>query len=107
MPARARSHNRRIDDGMTLVATEMTPAAPASMALAANGWSTAFLFDKVGNARMISDPRFVGLCAKIGLCDYWVETGHWPDCADTVGYDFRAEARRLVAESRSVASETH
>jgi TolB-like protein len=46
--------------------------------------------------RMQADPRFVGLCAKLGLCDYWVETGRWPDCADDVPYDFRAESRRLV-----------
>jgi len=42
------------------------------------------------------DPRFVRLCAKLGLCEYWVATGRWPDCADDVSYDFRAEARRLV-----------
>jgi TolB-like protein/tetratricopeptide (TPR) repeat protein len=43
-----------------------------------------------------ADPRFPGLCAKLGLCDYWIETGKWPDCADEVAYDFRAEARRLA-----------
>jgi len=45
---------------------------------------------------MIADIRFVGLCAKLGLCDYWVKTDRWPDCADQVPYDFRAEARRLA-----------
>jgi len=45
---------------------------------------------------VIDDMRFVGLCAKIGLCDYWVTSGYWPDCADEVPYDFRAEARRLA-----------
>lgn len=48
------------------------------------------------NLPMIRDPRFVGLCAKLGLCRYWVDTGHWPDCADQVDYDFRAEAERLA-----------
>jgi TolB-like protein len=81
--------------------------ADARSSLVANGWTTAFLFNKVGNASMIADPRFVGLCAKIGLCDYWVETGNWPDCADTVAYDFRAEAHRLVGAGRSVPAETH
>jgi TolB-like protein/tetratricopeptide (TPR) repeat protein len=46
------------------------------------------------------DPRFPRLCAKLGLCDYWVETGKWPDCADEVAYDFRAEARRLAGAHR-------
>jgi hypothetical protein len=36
------------------------------------------------------DPRFVDICARVGLVDYWLETGLWPDCADEVPYDFRA-----------------
>lgn len=48
------------------------------------------------NTGIRDDPRFVGLCAKLGLCEYWVATGRWPDCADDVSYDFRGEARRLV-----------
>ncbi len=48
---------------------------------------------------MMHDIRFVGLCAKLGLCDYWVNTGRWPDCADVVApyYDLRAEAHRLAS----------
>ena len=47
---------------------------------------------------MVADIRFVGFCAKLGLCDYWVESGHWPDCAEdgSLTYDFKAEARRLI-----------
>jgi hypothetical protein len=45
---------------------------------------------------MIRDPRFLQLCAKLGLVRYWLESGSWPDCADVVPYDFRAEARRLA-----------
>jgi hypothetical protein len=44
------------------------------------------------------DARFVALCAKLGLVGYWLDTGRWPDCADDVPYDFRAECRRLDAE---------
>jgi hypothetical protein len=44
---------------------------------------------------MIADNRFVGLCAKLGLCAYWVKTQRWPDCVDVVAYDFKAECRRL------------
>jgi adenylate cyclase len=46
---------------------------------------------------MIRDARFPRLCAKLGLCDYWVKTERWPDCADEVAYDFKAESRRLAA----------
>lgn len=45
---------------------------------------------------MFRDVRFVGLCMKLGLCDYWVKTDRWPDCAGLVAYDFKAECRRLV-----------
>lgn len=44
-----------------------------------------------------ADPRFLRLCAKLGLCDYWVSSGEWPDCAEEVDYDFRALARDLAA----------
>jgi hypothetical protein len=48
---------------------------------------------------MRRDPRFAAFCAKLGLCDYWTKTGHWPDCADAgvLPYDFKAECRRLAA----------
>jgi TolB-like protein len=48
------------------------------------------------NRPMIEDPRFVRLCAKMGLTRYWVDSGRWPDCADQVPYDFKAEAARLA-----------
>jgi tetratricopeptide (TPR) repeat protein len=48
------------------------------------------------NIAMIRDIRFVRLCAKLGLCCYWVKTERWPDCVDETPYDFKAEARRLV-----------
>jgi TolB-like protein/tetratricopeptide (TPR) repeat protein len=51
----------------------------------------------------VRDPRFLRLCAKLGLCDYWIETGKWPDCAGEVPYDFRTEARRQADAQRSKA----
>jgi adenylate cyclase len=51
------------------------------------------------NVAMRRDPRFVILCGKLGLCHYWVESGHWPDCANerAIDYDFEAAARNYVA----------
>jgi hypothetical protein len=45
----------------------------------------------VANQSMRRDPRFVGLCAKLGLCAYWAATDNWPDCAleNSSIYDFR------------------
>jgi TolB-like protein/DNA-binding winged helix-turn-helix (wHTH) protein len=45
-------------------------------------------------ARFRSDPRFVRLCARLGLAAHWIETDRWPDCADQTPYDFRAACRR-------------
>jgi hypothetical protein len=44
------------------------------------------------------DPRFARLCARLGLVEFWMTTNKWPDCADEVPYDFRAEC----AEARDV-----
>jgi hypothetical protein len=58
--------------------------------------SAGFIFSRGGNAAMMADVRFVGLCAKLGLADYWAATEQWPDCAGDAPYDFRAETRRLA-----------
>jgi len=71
------------------------PAGPSPNAETV-AMNSAFIFNH-SNRAMIRDIRFVRLCAKLGLCDYWVETGRWPDCVDQVSYDFKAEARRLAA----------
>ncbi len=38
-----------------------------------------------------NDPRFPRLCARLGLVEFWLASGQWPDCADEVPYDFRQE----------------
>jgi TolB-like protein len=54
------------------------------------------IFAVLHNADMMRDIRFVRLCSRLGMCDYWVKSGKWPDCAEFVApcYDFKAEARR-------------
>ena len=59
------------------------------------------IFDRSFFGAVIHDVRFVRLCAKLGLCDYWLATGRWPDCVEWVDYDFKAEARRLAHGDRS------
>jgi hypothetical protein len=58
------------------------------------------LFDGHTMIGMMSDIRFVLLCAKLGLCDYWAKTGRWPDCAETIApyYDFKAEAQSWLRD---------
>ena len=43
--------------------------------------------------------RFVALCQRLGLCNYWVESGTWPDCVAWAPYDFKAEVRRSVRQA--------
>jgi adenylate cyclase len=66
--------------------------------LLAGDYGTRWLFGSV-RGPMQRDRRFSHLCARLGLCAYWIETGEWPDCAESVSehYDFPAEARRAVA----------
>ena len=44
-------------------------------------------------------PRFVALCARLGLCAYWAQSDDWPDCVDWAPYDFKAEVKRAASAS--------
>ncbi|HEY5680933.1 MAG TPA: TIR domain-containing protein [Pseudomonadales bacterium] len=54
-----------------------------------DGYRTSLLF-QAAMPELRNDPRFVPLCARLGLVEFWTSTGKWPDCADEVPYDFRA-----------------
>jgi adenylate cyclase len=43
------------------------------------------------NARLRESPRFVDLCRRLGLTDYWQASDHWPECVEEVAqhYDFK------------------
>ena len=45
------------------------------------------------------DPRFMALAKRIGLVDYWQQSGKWPDfCFDPdQPYDCKAEAAKLAS----------
>jgi adenylate cyclase len=47
------------------------------------------LFVHNGGAPFYSHRRFAKLCARLGLAQYWIESGRWPDCAGRVDYDFQ------------------
>lgn len=41
-----------------------------------------------------NDRRFVDLCARLGLVEFWLSCGLWPDCADDdLPYDFKSECQ--------------
>jgi class 3 adenylate cyclase len=58
-----------------------------------DGYRTGLLFH-AGMPELRNDPRFVPLCARLGLVEFWLATGTWPDCADNVPYDFKAECEK-------------
>ena len=60
-----------------------------------HAYRTLLLFPHAYQA-LRADPRFVRVCARLGLVRYWLESDRWPDCADQVPYDFRAECTRLA-----------
>ena len=49
-------------------------------------------------AALRKDIRFAKLCVKLGLVAYWTTSGHWPDCATEVPYDFKAECEKAARE---------
>ena len=42
------------------------------------------------------DPRFAIVCVRLGLYDYWLESGNWPDCVAEVAayYDLKNECAK-------------
>ena len=53
-----------------------------------------------------SDRRFVDLCARLGLVDYWLATDVWPDCVEEAAplYDFKPECLRAAEAARKALS---
>jgi TolB-like protein len=46
-------------------------------------------------------PRFSELCVRLGLVDYWIGTGTWPDAAGFVPYDFRTTMREAHTRAKA------
>jgi hypothetical protein len=58
-----------------------------------DAYRTGMLFWK-GMPEIRNDPRFVRLCARLGLVEFWLATQKWPDCVDEVPYDFKAACEK-------------
>lgn len=70
------------------------PAGTGDDIMGPDGYRTSLLF-QAGMPELRNDPRFARLCARLGLVEFWTTTGKWPDCADQVPYDFRAECDKV------------
>ena len=73
--------------------TKLGPSGGPEDALGKFAYRTPLLF-LAAYPKPRADPRFVKLCARLGLVEYWLETQAWPDCAEVVPYDFRAECEK-------------
>ncbi len=69
---------------------KLGPSGDRADVLGPNAYRPHVLF-QAARTKLRSSPRFVKLCARLGLIEYWLATEQWPDCADDVSYDFRAE----------------
>lgn len=81
-------------------AARLGPAGTADDLVGPDAYRTSLLF-QAGMPELRDDPRFATLCARLGLVEFWMSTGKWPDCADEVPYDFRA----ACANARHVPQE--
>jgi adenylate cyclase len=70
------------------------PAGTSDDIMGPDGYRTSLLF-QAGMPELRNDPRFARLCARLGLVEFWMATGKWPDCADEVPYEFRAECAKV------------
>jgi adenylate cyclase len=55
------------------------------------------LFVAVPGVPVWKHKNFPELCARLGLAQYWLESGKWPDCASEVDYDFKTACKEAVA----------
>jgi len=71
------------------------PAGTDEDIMGADAYRTSMLF-LVRMPELRNDRRFLRLCARLGLVEYWLTTGKWPDCVDEVPYDFRAACEKAT-----------
>ncbi len=76
-----------------LDSARLGPQGTADDIMGPDAYSTGMLFWQ-SMPEVRADPRFVKLCARLGLVEFWLESGKWPDCADGTPYDFRAECEK-------------
>lgn len=89
------AHLGLVDEAYRAAETaRLGPAGAGDDIMGPDAYRTSLLF-QAGMPEMRNDPRFARLCARLGLVEFWTATGKWPDCADEVPYDFRAECARL------------
>lgn len=73
--------------------TNLRPSGGPKDVMGPNAYRPHLLFS-AACTKLRADPRFVKLCALLGLVEYWLATQNWPERAATVPYDFQAECEK-------------
>ncbi|MGE0486908.1 MAG: hypothetical protein AB7Q81_22335 [Gammaproteobacteria bacterium] len=96
------AHLGLVDEAYDAAAqARLGPAGGADDVMGPDGYRTSLLF-QVDMPELRNDPRFADLCARLGLVEFWLGSGQWPDCRDEVPYDFVAAcaAARAIEQER-------
>jgi hypothetical protein len=89
------AHLGLVDDAYCAAdAARLGPAGTGDDIMGPDGYRTALLF-QASMPELRNDLRFPRLCARLGLVEFWIATGKWPDCAAEVPYDFERECARV------------
>jgi TolB-like protein len=95
------AHLGLVDDVYRIVeSAHLGPRGSVDDVIGPDAYRTGMLFWK-GMPEIRNDPRFVRLCARLGLVEFWLATQKWPDCVDEVPYDFKAACEK----ARSIPKE--
>ncbi len=88
------AHLGLVEEAYAIVeGVRLGPAGNNDGIMGPDSYRTSMLF-QASMPELRKDPRFARLCARLGLVEFWMTTGKWPDCADEVPYDFRAECEK-------------
>ena len=95
------AHLGLVDDVYRIVeSARLGPRGSVDDVIGPDAYRTGMLFWK-GMPEIRNDPRFVRLCARLGLVEFWLATQKWPDCVDEAPYDFKAACEK----ARSIPKE--
>lgn len=84
------AHLGLVDDVYRIAeSAHLGPRGAVDDVIGPDAYRTGMLFWK-GMPEIRNDPRFVRLCARLGLVEFWLATQKWPDCVDETPYDFKA-----------------
>lgn len=94
------AHLGLVDEAYNAIeVVRLGPAGSIEDIMGPDGYRTAIMF-QANMPELRNDRRFPRLCARLGLCDFWLATDRWPDCVSDTPYDFKVECERAQDAKR-------